>query len=108
VLYVVTPAVPEVGLIEGATTSTGGCGVNVTEPLPVLELVVSTGEVCGADPGVNVEETPDCPLLEYTVTELARTVPETFPRVTIKLADEAVELPFSLNVPFAAPAFVIV
>ena len=102
------PAVPDVGAIVGATVFTGGDAVNVTEPLPVLELVLSVGEVCGADPGVNVEETPDCPLLEYTVTELARTVPETFPRVIVKLADDAVELPSWLNVPFAAPAFVIV
>ena len=87
---------------------TGGDAVKVTDPLPVLELVLSVGEVCGADPGVNVEDTPDCPLLEYTVTELARTVPDTFPRVTIKLADDAVEFPSSLYVPFARPAFVIV
>jgi hypothetical protein len=51
--------VPEVGAIVGATVFTGGDAVNVTEPLPVLELVLSVGEVCGADPGVNVEETPD-------------------------------------------------
>jgi hypothetical protein len=38
---------------------TGTACVNVTEPLPVLELVLSVGEVCGADPGVKVEETPD-------------------------------------------------
>jgi hypothetical protein len=63
-LYVVLPAVPEVGAIVGATVFTGGDAVNVTEPLPVLELVLSVGDVCGADPGVNVEETPDCPLLE--------------------------------------------
>lgn len=86
----------------------GTATVNVTDPLPVLELVLSVGEVCGAEAGVNVEETPDCPLLEYTVTELARTVPDTFPSVTTTLADEAVELPVELYVPFARPAFVIV
>jgi hypothetical protein len=107
-LYVVVPAVPEVGVIVGATVFTGAGGVYVTEPLPVLELVLSVGEVCGADPGVNVEETPDCPLLEYTVTELARTVPDTFPSVTTTLTDDAVELPVELYVPFARPAFVIV
>jgi hypothetical protein len=42
----------------------GTATVNVTEPLPVLELVLSVGDVCGADTGVKVEETPDCPLLE--------------------------------------------
>jgi hypothetical protein len=51
--------VPEVGAIVGATVFTGAGAVNVTEPLPVLELVLSVGDVCGADPGVNVEETPD-------------------------------------------------
>jgi hypothetical protein len=55
---VVDPAVPDVGETEGATVLTGGDAVNVIEPLPVLELVLSVGEVCGADPGVNVEDTP--------------------------------------------------
>jgi hypothetical protein len=35
----VLPAVPEVGAIVGATVFTGGEAVNVTKPLPVLELV---------------------------------------------------------------------
>ena len=59
-LYVVVPAVPEVGVIVGATVFTGAGGVYVTEPLPVLELVASTGDVDGAVTGVYVTPVPDC------------------------------------------------
>ena len=50
---------PDVGAIVGATVFTGGDAVNVIEPLPVLELVLSVGDVDGRDPGVKVELTPD-------------------------------------------------
>ena len=106
-MYVVLPAVPVIGVTDGATVFTGA-EVYVTDPLPVALLVLSVGEVCGAVAGVYVEGVPVWPVPEYTVTELARTVPETFPRVTVTLADDAEEFPVELYVPFAGPAFVIV
>jgi hypothetical protein len=57
-VYVVVPAVPDVGVIVGEKRRTGAGEVYVTEPLPVLELVLSTGDVDGGNAGVRVEKVP--------------------------------------------------